>query len=1179
MKRSFVLLTVFTAIVAIGFFVGCSKDDPTPGIGGSSDPTAVASIELRVSHTLISGILDEVRTEQITAIARNAAGVGIRGVRLEFGIVNPRSWKGTISTAEADTITDENGKIVANYSVVLEQNEDVEVYARTGQISSKKTIQLIVRESAGTLSMSAEKQVLAIAPDQTKSTNVTATMVDNEGLALPGVQIMFSTDPPTLGFVDSDTGTTDNSGRSTRRFTSIVNQYGTCRITGKVGTISDFTSIEIRPVAGPSAITIHADPQSMRVPQGQNATSTISAVVTDSTGVGVPRTTVLFELVGMGNNPIFGSMTSLDTTTNMDGEISTTFNSRGSFGQQWVVARVLPTGVDDGETQSIPVETGSLRLQIGDNIITGINQDDLSAKILITVEPLEDEPRSMSMSATPNFFNIPKDTTGYALIQATIRDAARNGIPNLRVDFSANFGTLSQPTYTDSSGVARVNFMVRPLTDLPDLVEPTTVTITASIPGTNWNASVDIEVVPTQGEGGSLTIETDRYFIWADGQGLSFANLVAVLKDEDGQVLSGKEIIFTSSFDYSVVQSPITTDSLGRAMTVFDDVGRSSVNDENEPDSVLVTAKYQPMALNASLRIMIRERNPVDLLVLTATARQLRANSGDSTNVRATCYLSDGSPAPAGTEVRFEAIYGSFSSAIVPVAGSAGAAETFYIAGRVVATDTLIAQVWTPQDTAISNEVLIDLISGPPSIITVRVFPTELITNDPTSIATVTATVLDTSGNPVREGTYVSFSTTLGTVTPSAITDNRGDAIAVLTAGVEAGVARITATSTGGITGEATVTFIAGRPHTIELTADPLQIAVKGTGGITTSTLRATVRDPNGNLVARSTSVVFMLINEPPPDAGCTIGDTGQVFISQTSMGVAVASLNSGEQIGGKLIRAYTWPDSLNNPERIVQVTLSTVAVVAGPPFQIDLDVNDEGTDIGGGSWAVEVSCRVWDSHRNPVANRIPVLFTVEPEIATIDPGYTGNDGGAGPVAGLAFSNMIYHSVNTFDQLEISAEVTTERGIIQGFREHRLALQEGQLELNVDPSNWMFEEGQEVAEITCWVVLNDGHEIEINNAPILFTVNRARFYWRDFANDRLVEYWPAVVRKYTGVIDQHHNEWPGHATVVLVATELDIFLDPFTLEVTVQVEATVEGYDDVSADPGFIFFTRHGVND
>ncbi len=1179
MRSRFTFIALLSAVLLVGMFIGCEDSGNNVPTQGQIDPNIVTNIEIRATHTLISGLEEEQRTEQITAIATNAAGVGVSGVRIQFGIEDPQDYKGNISVAAVDSVTNENGQIVATYSVVLAQDADVKITATTGQVRGEKVVQLRVRTDPGTPSVEVMSPVLTVPPGQTRNTQVTATLVDDQGLALPGVQLYFRTDPATLGYVDSDTAMTDNSGRAVRNFTSIVNQYGICNVIVSVDN-ENFasTSVEVRPVAGPSNVTAHADPDRIKVGNGVNAQSDIMAVVTDSTGVGVPLTTVLFEIESDGAAPIFGSLTSLDSSiTNSDGEIHTTFNSRGGYGSQWIVAKVVPSG-SDGEVSAERGTKGKLNLKIGDDVITGFDEE-LQARVLVTIEPIEDQPRFLSLSATPAYFNIPVDTTGSSIIRATVRDENNNGIPNLQVDFGTNIGTIAQPTVTDSAGVATAQFFIRPATDMDPPNEPDVATVTATIPGTNWEKDVDIEVIPAAHGVGSLTLTTDRNFIWADGDGLSFANLTAVLQDADGQILTGEEIVFTSSFNFSVVQSPVITDSIGRAKTVFDDNGRPSVDERGMPDSVVVTAKYNPMGLTTIVRIMIRERNPVTRIDLNAAARQLTANSGDSTAVRATCYLSNGSPAPAGTQVFFDAIYGQYTTAVVPITGSAGAAETYYIAGTTVAKDTLIAYVQTPQDTAYSNEAIIDLVSGPPSQVVVQATPNELFTNDPAAASTITATVMDTSANPVRQGTFVTFSTTLGTIGQSAVTDTDGDAVVLLTPGVQAGLAVITATVDAGggpITAQATVNFVAGTPNSIELDADPLQIQVRGTGGVATSTLRATVRDANGNLIMVPTPVVFELINEPDPPAGCTIGNEfDQIFSSMTSSGVAVATLNSGTQIGGKLIRAYTWRDSAARPDDIVTVTLSTVAVVSGPPFQLDIDVNDEGEDAGGGAWQIEVSARVWDIHRNPVANRIPVVFTVEPEIANIEAAWTGNLGAAGtPVQGLAYARLVYNSVNTFDAIEIQAEVQTERGQIQGSREHVLPLQEGLLELNVDPGNWMFNEENDQADIRVWAVLTDGHQIRINNAPVLFTSNRARFWWKDFSNDRFNMFFPDASRKFTGIVDRQNNEEPGVATVYLRAEMPDIFLDPFTLEVTVQINASVEGYNDVQADPGFIFFTR-----
>ena len=559
---------------------------------------------------------------------------------------------------------------------------------------------------------------------------------------------------------------------------------------------------------------------------------------------------------------------------------------------------------------------------------------------------------------------------------------------------------------------------------------------------------------------------------------------------------------------------------------------------------------------------MIREQNPVSEIRLFANARQLIANSGDSSAVRATCFLSDGTPASEGTRIIFDTDNGSFTEAVAFVEGNSGQALTFYLAGVIVGTAHLTATYEDYRDSTVSNVIEIDLIAGSPSYVSVMPYPHELITSDPTSTSTITATVTDTSGNPVRQGTYVTFEATLGTITPSAITDERGDATALLRPGVEAGISRIIATCQGR-SGIAHVTFVAGRPNSVTLEADPLSIdAVTGL-----STLRATIRDPNGNLVQYPTSVGFELVDEPDPPEGCSIGrGDNPIFYSRTSRGVATAVLHAGSIIGGKLVRAFTWRDSANNPEDIVDVILSTLSVVSGPPASISISMDDRGDRIGGGIWAVDVSARVWALNRNPVGDGVRVAFSVEPEVASIENSVT--------IGGVAQTQLLYDSEDTFEEIEITALIRAQDEDIVGGRATILPLQDGNLELNVDPANWTFEDGREEAEIRCWAVLTDGYGTEINNAPVLFSTARGRFGWKD-VNDQRRMFYPNPARRFTGLHDQQNNEEPGQATVFLVAEEQDVFLDPFTLEVMVEVGARVEGYDDVATRPEFISFTRH----
>jgi len=460
--------------------------------------------------------------------------------------------------------------------------------------------------------------------------------------------------------------------------------------------------------------------------------------------------------------------------------------------------------------------------------------------------------------------------------------------------------------------------------------------------------------------------------------------------------------------------------------------------------------------------------------------------------------------------------------------------------------------------------------------VSVTADPANLPDNNPDVFSTITATLTDVNGAPVHEGTLVSFISTRGSIESSARTDEHGEATVRLEPGIGAGMIEVTASvdSPGGpLKGRARVCVVnPSIPVSIELSAAPLMIQVRGTGGIETSVITASIRNGIGELIDMDVGVnaEFELINEPDPPVGCTINGNGQSDDAVVVDGVAIVGVNAGTQIGGKLVRVTaTWQQNESISAMI------TIAVVSGPPFQVDLDVNDLGVDKGGGLWEIEVSARVWDLHRNPVADNIPVVFTVEPEIATITPGFTGNLSQNGvSTPGAAFGKLIYQSVNSFDPIEISAEIQTAQGQITGEREHILPLQRGYIELHVDPGNWMFSDDNALAEIHCWVVLKDGHDILINNAPILFSSNRGQFWWRDFSRDRLVEFFPDPVRKHTGVVDREHNEEPGQATVYLRAEEVDIYLDPFTLEVDVQIVAEVEGYGYVTAEPQLIFFTR-----
>jgi hypothetical protein len=293
-----------------------------------------------------------------------------------------------------------------------------------------------------------------------------------------------------------------------------------------------------------------------------------------------------------------------------------------------------------------------------------------------------------------------------------------------------------------------------------------------------------------------------------------------------------------------------------------------------------------------------------------------------------------------------------------------------------------------------------------------------------------------------------------------------------------------------------------------------------------------------------------------------------------TANGSGSIVLSAGAQIGGVLLRVNTWRDADRTDE--ISVIHSIIAVVSSWPTTVSLDYDPRGVDAGGGIWSLEVAARFFDDQQNPVSDSLPVTFTVNPDIATISNGFIGNRGRGGSLAGVAFASLNYHSLATFDTVEIMATVNTPNGIVQTTRVVTLPLQRGWVLLSVDPVNWMFDRGspRDTCLIRLWATVRDGHDILINNASILFRTDRGDLWYRNWArNGQLNIFAPDnPARRPTGV-EQNHEQ-PGEATVYLRGQMSDFFLDDFSQEIPVHLEASIDG-TDVAADPVTVMMLRH----
>jgi len=282
----------------------------------------------------------------------------------------------------------------------------------------------------------------------------------------------------------------------------------------------------------------------------------------------------------------------------------------------------------------------------------------------------------------------------------------------------------------------------------------------------------------------------------------------------------------------------------------------------------------------------------------------------------------------------------------------------------------------------------------------------KLLEADGHSLADVTVTVLDGSGEPAPAGTRVNlaagehfddingdgyFTAGVDQVLYDANDNGAWDAIGqvpdfVAVAGTEgAATFQYTAgTTPAAVYIRATVddTVISGYAETtvqltagseiasITLVADSIHLKVAGTGGYEHAMLYATGYDDFGNRVPANVPIYFAIIDGP--GGGEHLADVGYgPYIAVTnSNGVAACPIAAGTVSGSIRIRAYSG---------LVMSQATQILVHAGPPHRIV--VASEECNVRYWGWVnktVEVTALVSDVYNNPCPDSTVVYFTCD---------------------------------------------------------------------------------------------------------------------------------------------------------------------------------------------------------
>lgn len=188
--------------------------------------------------------------------------------------------------------------------------------------------------------------------------------------------------------------------------------------------------------------------------------------------------------------------------------------------------------------------------------------------------------------------------------------------------------------------------------------------------------------------------------------------------------------------------------------------------------------------------------------------------------------------------------------------------------------------------------------------------------------AQVTATLLESSGTPVQNGTTVTFSTNLGRLTPGEARTVNGVATATFQASGSSGVAEIRAVSGGAKPADTAnpalkITVGAAATGRISVTASPSTVAA--TGG--NSTISATVSDTAGNAL-RDVPVTF----------STTAGTLSTAVASTDASGNATTTLTTSRDATVTASAGAGATSGTNTGTVTVKVNVAgTVAVVVAP--------------------------------------------------------------------------------------------------------------------------------------------------------------------------------------------------------------------------------------------------------
>ncbi len=997
------------------------------------------------------------------------------------------------------------------------------------------------------LTLSDVPEVLVGIEGAPRSFTFLVTVATDEGLVVGDKTVNLRVESGVGNFESPEIVTnTYGVARATYSF-NIPTGQNTFRLLAELDGFIGSTDVRVISLAKPDAVDLTAEKTSYVGIEGENVRIVMSALLTDAQSNGVGGVNLAFGIAPLvEGGAIFGVLSSSDATDE-NGEVDLVFQSNGGFGRQKIYCQV---NEPDGYLAEV--------------------RDELT----IDVQSLNDAIGSFLLNSDSNYLEVSESEPETVNVSIDIRDQDGHGIEDISMNVTTDVGYIIGSAVTDELGKTSVQYFV----EYNNIADTTTsTTIYASIPGTDWEVRTTIYLTKVGSGRTYLRLITDTRSILADN-GITSANLNLTLRDEHNQAIAGQAVRFSST--HGLVSSPIITDENGFARNVFIDNGLPSIDDEGFPDSAVVRAYVPELEAEDDVKIMILTWDAVGSLEAANPQDPVVVGGADSCIISAQAFRPTGSLLGNGILIHFEPTYGITSPRHALTVN--GVAEVTYFSPFNACKDTVV--IWTLFDgERIETRAIVTVLPGEPGRMTISADTDTLRLNEPDAHATVTATVFDVYDNPVVGGGVVEFTSSRGSIVSPANINNQGQASARFTPGMTAGYCFITASTEGSnetIHVSTSILIELPGPESFNLRLSHNQLAVAGQDETSTATIFANVLDINGAIIDSAFTVGFELVSDLALPHGCSLGedqDVQLVFVS-AEHGIATSTVNAGDSLGIREIRAFTWRDV----ERMDTISATVgFEVFPGEAQRMTMNYNPEPISSGGGTWLMEVWVDVRDGLGYPVRDGAGVAFSLDPQIATISRlgvmNQPGLHGEARP--GRAYATLSYQSENVFGNVSITAEIPTVRyGVITTATDLVLPLSGGVLTLNASPGNWNYGDDGDIAQIWVQATLRDGQRNLINNGNVRFHPEAGSLYYFDEQDQELQPMQESV--RITGLVDEYNAEEPGQATVYLLIEENEAFPfeddpdDPNDNIVVITLDATLDGYRDVASAPLEITLTR-----